>query len=58
MSKKDYEKAAAIVREMAAAGASTVEVSLVATAFVRLFSGDNPRFDAQRFMQACMAVTA
>lgn len=64
MSKKDYEKAAAIVREhyMAVGELSNekgqrYQAHAIATAvqnsFVMLFKNDNPRFDAGRFLDAC-----
>lgn len=57
MTKKDYEKAAEIAREynkVEYLGASTNALhSCVVEAFVALFRGDNPRFDAILFRKAC-----
>jgi len=50
MSKKDYERAAAVAQRYTAACAH----ESVVDAFVALFNGDgNPRFDAARFRRAC-----
>ena len=46
MTRKDYEKAAEIVRRLPAS-----EQPTVARAFVELFLGDNPRFDSARFYE-------
>lgn len=49
MTKKDYTRAAKIVDGISEAShAWTVRES-----FVILFAGDNPRFDADRFREAC-----
>lgn len=72
MTRKDYERAASIVRAMSAdvdaidvaplsvkesrlsrARAQGLAVWNAREAFVVLFSGDNPRFDAERFRVAC-----
>ncbi len=52
MTKKDYERAAAIVATMAQdkTFACRQEVS---KAFCDLFRGDNPRFSSERFINAC-----
>jgi hypothetical protein len=47
--KKDYERAAMIVRGYPPTGVSDV----VCDAFVMFFRGDNPRFDGDRFRAAC-----
>lgn len=49
MVKKDYEKAVKIV----AATRSVANRRLIAVAFGCLFSDDNPRFDLNRFLEAC-----
>ena len=55
MTKKDYIRAAEIVRDIgnehgdnAATGARL--------GFIELFRGDNPRFDTERFNEACEGV--
>ena len=54
MTKKHFERAAAIVRELQFfQGVGTDKAQVVADAFVELFSGDNPRFDRGRFLKAC-----
>lgn len=66
MTKKDYVKAAQIVKDMANAakdpsrviGANQRHYEVMAAteasfAFVKLFEGDNPRFDKQKFLAAC-----
>ncbi len=50
MTKKDYEKAAEIVRSFIPAGRWQAPQE----AFIELFSGENPRFDVERFRKACM----
>ena len=54
MTKKDYIRAAALVQERALdyPEGHCVPKELE-TAFVVFFSGDNPRFDAFRFREAC-----
>ncbi len=47
MTRKNYEAAAAIVRE------TPENPYTVQEAFVTLFTNDNPRFDAARFRAAC-----
>jgi len=49
VSKKDYIKAAEIVRRMR----KTDLVGAMMDAFVELFTGDNPQFDERRFRDAC-----
>jgi hypothetical protein len=51
MSKKDYERAARIVRPWADLNRGHAEE--LCAAFIALFAGDNPRFDAERFRAAC-----
>lgn len=48
MTKKDYDRAAAIIR----ARLGNEKAELVYT-FCEFFRGDNPRFDETRFVQAC-----
>ncbi len=53
MTRKDYEKAA----EIALNHQGRVDpdaAAAVREAFVTLFQGDNPQFDANRFRMACM----
>lgn len=50
MSKKDYEKAAAIIRTIRTTDPKAAPVA--AAAFVLLFTDENPRFDSARFLQA------
>lgn len=50
MSRKDYEKAAEIVRTYRAGGD---DYTAITGAFVALFTNDNPRFDVDRFHKAC-----
>jgi hypothetical protein len=57
MSRKDYEKAAALIRRMVANPEVNDLVTMeVMGAFIELFEGDNPRFDKDRFVKACMGV--
>lgn len=49
MSKKHYEKAALIAQ-----GFAPKARNVVMLAFIGLFSGDNPRFDQDRFIRACV----
>ena len=57
MTKRDYEKAAEIVRNSPIAHDTDKEIYspaiYIMQAFVELFSNDNPRFDAARFKKAC-----
>jgi hypothetical protein len=63
MSKKNYEKAAAIVRAwreaeigespVKRAGATVTAASVIEEAFVLLFKDDNPSYDVARFRAAC-----
>lgn len=64
MSRKDYEKVAAILREENAFAANGRDVAsrtaraVVATVAVKMadmFAEDNPRFDRDRFLEACEA---
>lgn len=50
MSRKDYERAAEIVRGLRADNDTAAPT--VAAAFVRLFVDENPRFDTTRFLRA------
>jgi len=49
MTKKDYQKAAEIARS-----ADDEHRAAVTTAYIELFRDDNPRFDVERFSEACM----
>ncbi len=54
MTRKDYNKAAAIVRKTFSSvqdGGLTRQAMVYG--FVLLFSEDNPRFDVARFKEAC-----
>jgi len=51
MTRKDYNKAASIARDAYKGEAKCYEA--IVEAFVELFRGDNPRFDANRFRTAC-----
>lgn len=57
MTKKDYIAAARIVRNMRYAGGTSnlpeARAEGAESAFIYLFSEDNPRFDVQRFREAC-----
>jgi hypothetical protein len=54
MTKKDYIKAAEIVSESKwDSKVKSAERQRLADAFVRLFQGDNPRFNKERFLTAC-----
>lgn len=50
MTKRDYEKAAEIVRKRILPAR---DYELIVSSFVQLFANDNPRFDATRFRKAC-----
>lgn len=56
MTKKDYERAASQVQRVAMDGpyGDPIRANTVQEAFVEFFSGENPRFDAQRFRRACV----
>ena len=54
MTKKDYIKAAQIVSDAKwDAQVKPGERQRLADAFVRLFQGDNSRFNRDRFLEAC-----
>jgi hypothetical protein len=54
MTKKDYIKAAEIVSGSKwDSKVRPAERKRMAEAFVKLFEGDNPRFDRSRFLEAC-----
>jgi hypothetical protein len=66
MTKKDYVKAAKIVQDMVSDAKDTSRVigpnqrhyeMMAATeasyAFIKLFEGDNPRFNKEKFLVAC-----
>jgi hypothetical protein len=48
MTKKDYVRAAEICKDDFDSDEHVVK------AFVDFFTGDNPRFDVERFVEACM----
>ena len=52
MARKDYIKAAGIVREARRIDGDTVATT-IRDAFAELFRGDNARFDYRRFVDAC-----
>ena len=52
MTKKDYERAARIVQDIAGCGFPE-RANHARYAFRDLFLGDNPRFDEARFQRAC-----
>lgn len=54
MTKKNYEAAAALVREVARWDASGECVRVLEETFGRFFAADNPRFDRERFERACV----
>jgi hypothetical protein len=49
MTRKDFEHAATIAQRVS----NDALRSIVVASFVALFTGDNPRFDAERFERAC-----
>jgi hypothetical protein len=51
MTKKEYEKAAALIQKRAPKS-KKVRTEMVQT-FVEFFRNDNPRFDEERFIFAC-----
>jgi hypothetical protein len=51
MTKKHFIEAAKVVTAMRDVGPTAPVIS--ATAFVKLFESDNPRFDRARFFDAC-----
>lgn len=53
MTKKDYEKAARVVRVAFPSKTSRVRREAVVNAFVIFFLDDSPRFDEARFRKAC-----
>lgn len=53
MTRKDYEAAAAIIRDYRTQGIKDSEALRAAQAFIRLFKPDNPRFNVDRFLAAC-----
>ena len=53
MSKKDYERAALVAQDMRKSEDLPAWEAVV-DAFVRFFSGDNPRFNGVRFRLACV----
>lgn len=52
--KKDFERAAALVRATREKWANQI----MTDAFVAFFQGENPRFDAARFREACKPAKA
>jgi hypothetical protein len=54
MTRKDYEKAAKIVRAyLDQPGSKMTTAVSISVAFAMLFEGDNPRFSHDRFRDAC-----
>lgn len=53
MTKKHFEKAAAIVRDYKPVDKKDVRQRAIAFAFIELFQSENPRFDEARFLEAC-----
>lgn len=54
MTKKDYEKAAKMIRTQMSWGATKDGANAtVVQAFTEFFREDNPRFDEERFRYAC-----
>jgi hypothetical protein len=54
MTKKDYTKAAKMIRTQMSWGATKKGANdTVVQAFTEFFREDNPRFDEDRFRQAC-----
>jgi hypothetical protein len=54
MSKKDYKRAASMVREARRVDADKPEIAIIIRdAFVEFFTGDNPRFSRDKFEDAC-----
>ena len=53
MTRKDYIRAAAIVSGIGTGKHAPMLAWQTREAFVTLFAGDNPRFDADRFREAC-----
>lgn len=49
MSRKDYVRAAAIIRDLTL---THVEKEPIAQQFADMFAEDNPNFDRQRFLEA------
>jgi hypothetical protein len=52
MTKKDYQKAAEIVKQDSISNGDIFS-RLMEESFVKLFRNDNPRFDERRFRTAC-----
>lgn len=54
MTKKDYQKAAEIVHQVSYTyDGDPMIAKIVMESFEKLFSNDNPRFDKNRFREAC-----
>ncbi len=51
-SKKHFERAAALVKELRRVG-EIKAAQITADEFIHWFGGDNPRFDRGRFLKAC-----
>jgi len=58
MTKKDYVRAAAIVQGIKTGTLAPLCAWQAREAFVCLFAGDNPRFDVDRFRDACGPIAA
>ena len=60
VTKKDYDKAAKIVRAYCVNSCSSEQLEdarWMRMGFIELFSNDNPKFDCARFDAACMPKT-
>jgi hypothetical protein len=53
VTKKDYQKAAEMIRDTIKIYGDDVFTKLMIESFVRFFKGDNPLFDEVRFRKAC-----
>lgn len=53
MTRKDYQKAAALVVRMRTALAPRQGIEYTISAFCEFFREDNPRFNEVRFREAC-----
>jgi hypothetical protein len=57
MTKKDYIKAAELIKEFDQHCEIKEIASVMTNIFVKFFRNDNPRFDEKRFRQACKEST-
>ena len=53
MTRKDYENIADIIREAKKEQDAQYMIQYIESAFQCLFASDNPRFDHDKFKQAC-----